>query len=1021
MRVLLLGPFEVRDDEDRPLRIAGVRVRALLARLAMEPGRVVPVDALADAIWDGHPPDNGANALQALVSRVRRAVGSARVEGLAAGYRLVIEPVDVDVVRFERLAAAGRESDDLAALREAEALWRGPALTELSELRFAADAAVRWDELRLGAAEHRLGLEVAAGNDVLDEVRVLAEAHPLTERIQGLLIRALYAAGRQADALAAFERTRDRLGDELGIDPSPELSELHLAILRQESATPRRRTNLRAQVTSFVGREDDVAELTARLAAARLITIVGPGGAGKTRLAVEMGERVPGGVWLVELAAVRDPEQVASAVLTTIGVREVGVLEPSAADPVDRLAEYLARQRILLILDNCEHLVDAVAELVERLLGSCPELRVLATSRESFAVDGEHIHQIRQLPWPDDAAEAENYPAVTLFVERARAVRPDFALDAGTALAVVEICRRLDGLPLAIELAAARLRALSVGQIAAKLDDRFTLLGRGSRTAQARHRTLRAVIEWSWAPLSESERELVMWLAVFPAGATLDAVDDLELLAGLVDKSLVELGGERYRMLETIRSYALERLAESGRETAVRDRQAQYLLGLAEASEAELRCGSTAHWAEQLDALARLDAERDNIAAALRFAVDTGAVELGIRLIAAMFWYWTLRGIHTERVHWMRAVLGLRGEVPDELRALRGVLDGLSRYESGEIDDGMRAVAAGLEIARSSGDLPGAPARTVLLVAPAFLEGHGLSAAWPGLIGWERGMALLLGGTSLDQLISAKKEFESLGERFGLSTTLQSIADYQMRHGDLPEAITSLTRAAVAFEELGNAGDAAAVCAEAATALARLGEFDRAATELARAGHHVEAAGEPGAATYVRLARAEYLLRRGDRKAALRELDRAETGLANTAFGTRIRARSTGFRALIAILDGDPVRARRVLDTATKGLIIGRDAAMTIASGAQPDDLAMFAHLYAALAMRDGNPTDAVHLLGVAAAMLGTADRRGYDNLLAPADRAREALGADAFTAAYESTAGLHPTVAIEFLLSQAI
>ncbi|WP_433525342.1 BTAD domain-containing putative transcriptional regulator [Nocardia pseudovaccinii] len=1012
MRVLLLGPFEVRDDEDRPLRIAGVKVRALLARLAMEPGRVVPADALADAIWDGRPPDNGANALQALVSRVRRAVGTTRVEGLAPGYRLVIDPVDVDVVRFERLAAAGRESDDLSALREAESQWRGPALTELLELRFAADAAVRLDELRRGAAEHRLGLEVAAGNDVLDEVRALAEAHPLTERIQGLLIRALYAAGRQADALAAFERIRDRLGDELGIDPSPELSELHLSILRQESAAPRRRTNLRAQVTSFVGREDDVADLTARLAVARLITIVGPGGAGKTRLAVEVGERVSGGVWLVELAAVRDPEQVASAVLTTIGVREVGVLEPSAGDPVDRLTEFLARQHVLLVLDNCEHLVDAVAELVDRLLGACPELRVLATSRESLAVDGEHIHQIHPLPWPDDAAAAESSPAVRLFVERARAVRPDFALDAGTALAVVEICRRLDGLPLAIELAAARLRALSVGQIAAKLDDRFTLLGRGSRTAQARHRTLRAVIEWSWAPLSEPERELVRWLAVFPAGVTLDAVDDLELLTGLVDKSLVERGGERYRMLETIRSYALERLAESGREDAVRGRQAQYLLRRAESAEAELR--STA----QLDALARLDAERDNIAAALRFAVDTGAVELGIRLIAAMFWYWTLRGIHSERLHWMRAVSELRGEVPDELRALRGVLDGLSRYEGGAIEDGMRAVAAGLEIARSSG-LPSGPARTVLLVAPAFLEGQDLSASWPGLLGWERGIALLLGGTSIDQLVSAKKEFESVGERFGLSTTLQSIAEDQLRRGDLPEAITSLTRAAAAFEELGSAGDAAAVCAESATALARLGELDRAEAALARAGQHVEAAGEPGTATYVRLARAEYLLRRGDRKAALRELERAETGLANTAFGTRIRARSSGFRALIAILDDDPVRARRVLDTATKGLIIDRNGSMTTASGAQPDDLAMFAHLYATLAMRDGNATAAAHLLGAAAAMLGAEDRRGYDNLVAPADRAREALGTEAFTTAYESTAGSQPTAAIEFLRSQ--
>lgn len=1015
----MLGPFEVRDDEDRPIRIAGVKVRALLARLAMAPGRVVPADVLADAIWDDRPPDNGANALQALVSRVRRAVGTTRVEGRQPGYRLVIDPVDVDIVRFERLAAAGRDSGDLATLREAESLWRGPALTELLELRFAADAAVRLDELRFAAAEHRLGLEVAAGNDVLDEVRGLAEAHPLTESFQALLIRALYAAGRQADALAAYERIRERLADELGIDPSPELTELHLSILRQESTGPRRRTNVRAQVTSFIGRDEDVAELSTRLETARLITIVGPGGAGKTRLAVEVAQRAGGVVWMVELSAVTDREQVASAVLTTIGVREVGLLEPSAGDPVDRLAEYLAQQRVLLILDNCEHLVDAVAELVDRLLGAGPELRVLATSRESLAIDGEHIHQIGPLRWPEDAAEsAESGPAVRLFVERARAVRPDFALDAGTALAVVEICRRLDGLPLAIELAAARLRALSVGQIVAKLDDRFALLGRASRTAQARHRTLRAVIEWSWAPLAEPERELAMWLAVFPAGATLDAIDDLDLLTGLVDKSLVERGGERYRMLETIRSYALERLVESGRETLIRGKHAHYFLELTESAEAELRT------AAQLDALARLDAERDNISAALRFAVDSGDAELGIRLIAAMFWYWTLRGIHSERRRWTRTVLEIRSAVPDELRALHDVLDGLSRYEGGAIGDGIRAVTAGLELARSSEDVPTGPARSVLSVAPAFLEGPALladsAARWPDPTAWERGMALLLTGTSIDELTMARTEFEAVGERFGLSTTLQSIADDQMRHGDLPQAITSLTLAADAFEELGSSGDAAAVSAELAIALARLGELDRAEAALSRARRHVEAAGEPGTAAYVSLAQAEYLLRRGDRKAALRELDRAEAGLARTAYGTRIRARSAGLRALIAILDDDAAAARRVLDAATRGLLgtsASSDGSSTI--GAQPDDLAMFAHLYAALALHDDNPTAATHLLGAAAALLGTEDKRGYDNLLAPAARARELLGSPAFTAAFTTTATSSPAAARQSLRDQ--
>lgn len=445
----MLGPFEVRGDDDRPIEIAGTRVRALLARLAMAADRVVSADALIDAIWADHPPASGANALQALVSRVRRAIGTERVAGVAPGYRLRVDPVDVDLIRFEWLAASGRASSDLAALREAESLWRGPALNDLLELRFAAEAAVRLDELRREATEHRLGLELAAGQDVLDELRTLAEAHPLAEPVQGLLIRALYTAGRQADALAAYERTRGRLADELGVDPSPELADLHLAVLRQNASAPRRRTNLRAQVTSFVGREADVAELTARLATARLITLVGPGGAGKTRLAVEVAERMDDAVWLVELAAVTDPPQVASAVPTTIGVREVGLLEQPSGDPADRLAEFLADQSTLLVLDNCEHLVEPVADLVDRLLGSCPRLRILATSRESLATAGEHIHQIGPLPWPDESPAAETFPAVRLFAERTIAVRPDFVLGPDNTAHVVEICRRLDGLPLA--------------------------------------------------------------------------------------------------------------------------------------------------------------------------------------------------------------------------------------------------------------------------------------------------------------------------------------------------------------------------------------------------------------------------------------------------------------------------------------------------------------------------------------------------------------------------------------------
>ncbi|WP_069166677.1 BTAD domain-containing putative transcriptional regulator [Nocardia altamirensis] len=995
MRVLLLGPFEVRDADDLPVEIPGVRVRALLARLAMAAGRVVSADTLIDAIWGEQPPAKGANALQALVSRARRAIGTDLVEGRAPGYRLVIDPVDVDLIRFERLAAAGRATGDLATLREADALWRGPALSDLVELRFAAEAATRLDELRLATAEQRLGLEVAAGRDVLAEARALAEAHPLAEPLQGLLIRALYATGRQAEALDAYERVKERLADELGVDPSPELAELHLAILRQEPARPERRSNLRAQVTSFIGRADDVAEVAARLGSARLVTLTGPGGAGKTRLAVEVAERATSTVWFVELAAVTDAAQVASSVLTTIGVREVGLLEQPSGDPAYRLTQFLARRETLLVLDNCEHLIDAVADLVDRLLGACPGLRVLTTSRAPLAIGGEHLHQLGPLPWPDTTTGApETFPAVQLFVERATAVRPDFALTPDNTADVVEICRRLDGLPLAIELAAARLRTFAVAQIVTKLDDRFALLGRGSRTADARHRTLRAVIEWSWAPLSEPERALAMWVAVFPAGATLDALDELDLLTDLVDKSLVERNGERYRMLETIRSYALERLAESGTEATVRADHAQYFLRMAETAEAELRT------AAQPAALARLDAERDNFSAALQFAVDTADTELGLRLVAALFWYWTLRGIHTDRLRWMRAVLAIPAEVDERLVAVRTVLDGLLRYETGSTEEGLRAVAAGIALRT-----PDSLGRTVLLVAPAFLDTpidtvEPLPGEFPS---WELGVLLVLSAEDIEQLTKARTAFEEAGDRFWLASTLRLIGEHHLRDGDPHAAVAALGQATEEVEKLGSAADSAAAWAELATALGRVGELDRAKDAVAQAQRHADADGQPRTDAYVQLAHAELLLRLGDHPAALRTIDHTESGLPNTPFGHRTRLWCTVFRAMIALSTDDPGTTRRTLAAADFDHV-------------QPMDLAGIAHLYAALAVHDGAPTTAAELVGVAAALLGVEDRRGYDNLLAPADRARTQLGAQAFAAAFDRTAHLSPTAAIGFL-----
>ncbi|MGV9375871.1 BTAD domain-containing putative transcriptional regulator [Nonomuraea sp. NPDC003707] len=1006
---MLLGPFEVRDGEGRRVEISGARLCALVARLALEPGRVVPFDVLTAAIWGERPPAGSANALQSLVSRTRRLVGHAAIESHPAGYRLAVDADDVDVSRFERLAGTG----GIAALRQAEGLWRGPALADLAGLPFADNAAVRLDELRLSAAEDRLELELCAGNDVLAELGPLAAAHPLRERLQGLLMRALYAAGRQADALDAYERTRRTLSEELGVDPSAELAELHLSILRhdpqRQDRRRTRRTNLRAQVTSFIGREQELAQLAKALETGRLVTVVGPGGAGKTRLAAEVAERsadlAPDGVWLAELAPVTDPHDVANAVLTAIGGRDGARFEAGEGGAAERLAEVFAQQGVLLVLDNCEHVVSAVAELVDRLLGACPDLRVLATSRESLAVAGESLYPIPPLEWPAGTTEdARGYSAVRLFAERAVAVRPGFTLDETTTRAVVEICRRLDGMPLAIELAAARTRALSVEQIAAKLDDRFRLLSSGSRTALPRHRTLQAVVDWSWDPLSGEERELAMVLAAFPGGATLEALeavsglDPLDALTALVDKSLVELSGERYRMQETVRSYGMARLAESGQDRAVRDGHARHFLRLAEAADPGLRGAGQLHW------LDRLRAEHDNVVAALRFAADAGDAELGVRLSAAMWWFWFLQGMRIESVHWMRGVLDLPGEVPEELRPVRLALQGLVHQQLGD-----PAAQETVQEALDLGDRLGGPAGVLLLCAPMVLgdlvaAARAAERSMPGLTGWERAfarMTLSMAAESKGDVSGAftlvdetRREMEALGERWGLSSALRVLAEHHDRAGDLAAGIEARSRALRLAGELGVVEDQAAILAKIALSYARSGEHDRARSYMDACWDCVERLRRREGVEYVRLSQVEVLLRSGALEEARREL----TAVEDPSCPPDVRAWGACYRAMAALLDGDRPSAGPSLDIAME---LGDLPILAVAAQVR------------AAALADDEPARAAYLLGAATALLGTEDRSGFGDLLRPAERARAALGDEAFAAAYESGAALTRDAAI--------
>ncbi|MFC6933194.1 ATP-binding protein [Actinomadura yumaensis] len=551
-----------------------------------------------------------ANALQALVSRLRRSLGSAGdVAQVAGGYRLDVDADDVDALRFERLAAAGRErlragdpGGAAAVLGEAVALWGDRPGAEPSIVAAVAPAAAtRLARVSVEAVADLADAELALGRADAAAARLnaLLAEQPVHERAAALLMDALAAQGRQAEALALYERVRETLADVLGTDPGAALRERHLRLLRAEPSAPDAdadapRTspgNLPAPLSSLIGRDDDLARIGALLAAGRLVTVLGPGGAGKTRLAVEAARRhrhaYRDGAWMIDLASVTEPAKIGAALLAAIGLRGSALFEASGrprgdpASELDVLADRLGGRESLLVVDNCEHLIDAVAHLVAALLARCAGLRVLATSREPLAIDGEALVPLGPLALPEadaDVERARRTASVRLFSERAAAVRPGFDVDEHGLGDVLRVVRGLDGMPLALELAAARLRTLSLADLAAGLSDRFRLLTTGARTALPRHRTLRAVIAWSWDLLGEHERTVAERVSILSGGITpssaatvcagtaVPAAEVPELLASLVDRSLLQLAPDtgRYRMLETIREYGLESLAEQG-------------------------------------------------------------------------------------------------------------------------------------------------------------------------------------------------------------------------------------------------------------------------------------------------------------------------------------------------------------------------------------------------------------------------------------------------------------------------
>ncbi|WP_329017894.1 AfsR/SARP family transcriptional regulator [Streptomyces sp. NBC_00690] len=720
MRYRLIGNTSALRDDGTPVSVGGARLRALLTVLALRPGRAVPTGVLVDEVWAGDPPVDATGAVQALIGRLRRVLGRDAIVSTEGGYRLRADPDDIDLYRFARIAGEGARTLELGEpgtaielFDEALALWQGALLADLP-LR-AAEAS-RWESRLLNVRRGRLSAVLLLGRaaDALEELAALSAEHPIDESFHLLFLRALRATGRSAEALAEYETFRRRLADRLGADPGPALRALHTELLTSRGERPdalpaagphpsapdvpkdttaaidpgiagrtRRRVpgNLKARLTSFVGREHDIETIRADLTRARLVTLLGPGGAGKTRLSAEAAEGVvaeaPDGVWLVELAPVDDPDDVPESVLTALGARQT-VLRSAGAeelrrgdDPLLRLVEHCSRRHMLLVLDNCEHVVHAVATLAQRLLEECPGLTVLATSREPLNVAGELVRPVEPLPQPT---------ALRLFAERGAAARPGFRIE-DDADACAEICRRLDGLPLAIELAAARLRMLTPGQIAARLDDRFALLANGSRTALPRQQTLRAVVDWSWDLLDDSERAVLRRLSVFAGGCSLTAAEAVcadgtsatdtadgpladaaaggtsggvavaDALGSLIDKSLVVAapadGGEmRYRLLETVAEYAAERLDEAAERAAVERRHLVHYRELARTTDPLLRRHG------QRVAIETFQREYENLRTALRRAVLARDEQETLHLALSLSWYWQIRDLRTEARHW---------------------------------------------------------------------------------------------------------------------------------------------------------------------------------------------------------------------------------------------------------------------------------------------------------------------------------------------------------------------------------
>lgn len=993
----VLGALEaVRGGTRLPL--GGPRPRAVLARLLIAAGHRVSLDSLVDAVWRGAPPATATKTVQKYVSHLRAGLGG---PGLIAswpdGYELATD--NVDSRQFERLIEqAGAHTDQrvvVKLLEQALALWRGDPYGDLPELAPAEAERRRLVERRLQAIESLVDARLVLGQhaQLTGWLEALVAEHPLRERLWGALMLALYRSGRQADALAAYGRVRALLVEELGTEPTPALRAVHEVILRQQDTAPtaapigpppspilapadhrRARAHHRptadrllpARLTSFVGRQRQVAELTALVATERLVTLTGPGGSGKTRLALELVAGMPDARF-IEFAVTHSPEYPATTepgrVVSTVAAA-LRLREQPGVDLAEVIADHCAATGGLLVLDNCEHVVDAVARLVSTVLRAAPNVRVLATSRQSLGVAGEVVYEVPPLAVPDsdDLATVEAADAVTLLVQRARAADSRFVVEESNAAAVARIVRRLDGLPLAIELAAARLRVFDPATLADRLDDRFRVLVSTVRDTPPRHQTLLAAVAWSYDALEPAQQKLFRDLSLFEAGFTLDAAElvnetTLSLLPTLVDRSMVAVDarpqGTRYRILETLREYGRAQL-EPEEVVEVRRRQLAWALDFTEATV--FRVYGPGHAA----ALDVLDTERDNLWSALQWSLRQGRKEEALRLVTALALYWDERACFDEGLAVLREALANGSELPAPLRSAAYASGAMLALGTADHEQATYLARQSLELADQCGRQHTRWRAQELLGMSALYQGD-----YP---------------TALSLLTECRSEYAKLGLSSDHACVTRRLGQLHRLRGDYPAARTELLAALGQLEQLGDDSARAWVLWQLGV-LDRYegGHTERAVTYCQRAVAAFEGLGDVGGVAHVRYSLGDLARLAGDHRAATEHYE-ASVAVLRAHGDRRCQASIVYNLGLLALAEKDP----RATEYLRRSLTIRR--ALNDQAG-----IAECLEALAVVAEREGDLVTAVRLLGEGA---GIRDRTGATAPLDAATRVAELVAA---------------------------